>query len=70
MTDQTVLGCKLPAAPGGWTDDRARDDSSIRVSYSGLEGSACWEGGDQTWTNCTDREVSSALALALSPKLR
>lgn len=30
MTDQTVIGCKLPAAPSVWTDDRARDDSSIK----------------------------------------
>lgn len=30
MTDQTVIGCKLPAAPSDWTDDRARDDSSIK----------------------------------------
>lgn len=30
MTDQTVMGCKLPAAPSGWPDDRARDDSSIK----------------------------------------
>lgn len=30
MTDQTIIGCKLPAAPSGWTDDRARDGRSIK----------------------------------------
>lgn len=33
MTDQTIIGCELPAAPGGWADDRRRDDSSIRSQF-------------------------------------
>lgn len=33
MTDQTIIECELPAAPGGWTDDRGRDDSSIKSQF-------------------------------------
>lgn len=66
MTDQTAIGYKLPAAPGGWKYGRARDDSSIK-SQLPRPGRmlGVGRGGGQDGTNCTDSEVTSGLPLTL-----
>lgn len=71
MTDQTVIGCELLAAPGVWTHDRGRDDSSIK---SQLLRPGRMLGAGRVWgescTNSIDKEVTSRLALAVIPVLR
>lgn len=71
MTDQTVIGCKLPAAPSSWTDDRARDDSSIKSELF-RPGRMLHVGrtGTRIVPTALIGKVSSGLPLALIPKLR
>lgn len=67
MTDQTVTGRKLPAAPSGWTDDRARDASSIKRAGRMLHVGRV---GTRIVPTAPDRKVTSGLPLALISKLR